>query len=111
MLKTCGLAEVVQQALAPITPQIQTALIYGSIAKQQDNIDSDIDLLIISDSLSYADVFPFLEKATVELARAINPNIYTVADWKRKCAEKNAFVTRISTQKKIYLIGTENDAL
>jgi len=109
ILKTCGLAEILQQALAPVTQQIQTAFIYGSIAKQQETSKSDIDLLIISDTLTYPDIFSLLETAEAQLARKINPNIYTSFDWQQKCISGNAFVSRISTQQKIYLIGKEDD--
>jgi predicted nucleotidyltransferase len=109
VLKTFGLTDVLQQALLPIADKIRLAFIYGSIAKQQDTSKSDIDLMIISDTLTYADIFPLLEKAEAQLARPINPSIYSTSEWKQKRDKGSAFVTRVLAQPKIYLIGKEND--
>ena len=37
---------------------------YGSVAKATDRATSDIDLMIISDSLTYGEVFGALERVT-----------------------------------------------
>jgi predicted nucleotidyltransferase len=52
-----GLAEPLRQALAPLAPRIRAAFVYGSVAKRQDTASSDIDLMIVSDELTYPDVF------------------------------------------------------
>ena len=54
--KTVGLAEPLRQALLPLTRKISAAFVYGSVAKKQDTASSDIDLMVISDKLVYADV-------------------------------------------------------
>ena len=51
VLKTMGLADVLRAALAPLEPQISAAFVYGSVAKQQDTAQSDIDVLIVSSTL------------------------------------------------------------
>lgn len=107
VLKTSGLADVVRQALLPLAGQIESAFIYGSVARQEDTAQSDIDLMIVSATLSYADVFGSLEKATQALGRKINPTLYTPADIAKRIAQDNAFVTRVLQQPKIWLIGNE----
>ncbi len=107
VLKTSGLADVVQQALLPVAEQIDSAFIYGSVARQEDTAQSDIDLMIVSATLGYADVFGALEKATQALGRKINPTLYTPADMAKRVAQDNAFVTRVLQQPKIWLIGNE----
>ena len=77
------------------------------MAKQQDTADSDIDVLIISPDLGYADVFGTLEPATTTLGRKINPTLYTPADVAKRIQSDNAFVTRVWQQPKIWLIGSE----
>ena len=62
VLKTFGLADVLRQALEPIASQIYIAFIYGSIAKQEDKTTSDVDLMLVGDHLTYADIFKLLEK-------------------------------------------------
>src|SRR5215208_6672018 len=57
VLKTVGLAEPLHDALKPMSPSIRAAFVYGSVAKAIDQSASDIDLMIISDGLSYGDDF------------------------------------------------------
>lgn len=109
ILKTFGLADVLRAAIKPLFKQIQIAFIYGSIAKQTDTASSDIDLLIISDHLTYAEVFQVLEKTEVKLGRKINPTFYSLSEWVRKHKESNNFIVQIVKQPKIFLIGTEDE--
>jgi len=110
VLKTMGLADVLRAALAPLAPQIERAFVFGSIAKQQDTAASDVDLLVVSDTLGYGDVFGALESASQTLGRPINPAIYTVADFRARLQGDNAFINRVMQQPKIWLIGQEEPA-
>lgn len=107
VLKTMGLADVLKVALAPLTPQIDLAFVYGSVAKQQDTAHSDIDVMIVSADLGYADVFGALEGAATTLGRKVNPTLYTPAELAKRIGLDNAFVTRVLQQPKIWLIGSE----
>lgn len=107
VLKTVGLADVLRTALAPLTGQIDAAFVYGSVAKQQDTAQSDIDVLIVSTSLGYADVFGALDSAATQLARKVNPTLYTPADIAKRIRDDNAFITKVLDQPKIWLIGNE----
>ena len=109
VLKTFGLADVVREALAPIASQIHIAFIYGSIAKHEDTASSDIDLMLVCDNLTYADLFNLLEEAQVKLGRPIHPTFYSPAEWKRKYQANNNFLTQLIKQPKIFLIGTEDE--
>lgn len=108
VLKTFGLADVLRDALAPFEPQIQAAFVYGSVAKRQDTAHSDIDLMILSDNLGYADLFPILEQVGNQLGRPVNPTIHTPKDFARKAKTGNAFVVRVLEQPKIWLIGEDH---
>jgi len=110
VLKTMGLADVLRAALAPLAPQIAQAFVFGSIAKQQDTAASDVDLLVVSDTLGYGDVFAALEGASQTLGRAINPALYTTADFRARLQGDNAFINRLMQQPKIWLIGLEEPA-
>ena len=78
VLKTVGLAEPLRDALKPLSSAIRAAFVYGSVAKATDQSASDIDLMIISDSLTYGEVFGALERVTRTVGRKINPTVYTV---------------------------------
>ena len=107
--KTVGLAEPLREALAPLASRIFAAFVYGSVAKEQDTAASDIDVMVVSDSVTYADVFAALEPVTATLRRTISPTVYTSRTLAKRIKEGNAFVTRILVQPKVWLIGTEDD--
>lgn len=107
--KTIGLAEPLRVALAPVAQAIQLAFVFGSVAKKADNSDSDIDLLVVSDSLSYADVYPLLEDASRQLGRTVSPSIYTQADLARGRKAGAGFLKRVMAQPKLWVIGEERD--
>ena len=106
--KTFGLAIPIGHALAPLDPQIHAAFIYGSVAKQTDSAASDIDLMILSDALSYADVMSALGVLEGQLGRQINPTIFSLSDWKKRIHQKSAFASRVRAQEKIWIKGDEN---
>jgi len=95
--------------LAPLSGRITAAFVYGSIAKGTDTAASDIDVMIISDDLSYADAFGALQEAEVVLGRPVSPNILAPSEWRRKRAEESHFVEKVASQPKIFILGTEND--
>jgi predicted nucleotidyltransferase len=107
--KTVGLAEPLREALAALAKKISAAFVYGSVAKRQDTAASDIDLMLISDKLSYADVFAVLEDVGTRLGRPVNPTLMTRKDLAKRIADDNSFVTRVLAQPKLWLIGGEHD--
>jgi len=108
--KTFGIADLIRQALKESKLTIQLAFIYGSIAKQTDTADSDIDLMIIGDDLAYSDVMNSLIPVEKQLQRTINPSIYTWEDFKHKQEQGNSFLNRITEQEKIIIIGEDHGA-
>jgi predicted nucleotidyltransferase len=107
--KTFGMAEPLRLALAPLAAQIKCAFVFGSVAKRQDTASSDIDLMVISDSLGYADTFAALEAASTQLGRTVNPTIYTKKELTKRIKQGEAFVTRVLEQSKLWLIGGDDD--
>jgi predicted nucleotidyltransferase len=107
VLKTTGLADALRCALAPLAAQIDLAFIYGSVARQQDSAQSDVDLMVVSASLGYGELFSALESATVALGRKVNPTLYAPLEWAKRIDQDSAFVTRVLQQPKIWLIGNE----
>ena len=108
ILKTFGLAEVLRAALEPVSSDIRAAFVYGSIAKGQDTAMSDIDLMVVSDRLTYADLFTALEDAARRLGRKVSPTVYASKELSRRVKQGNAFVTRLLAQPKLWLIGDES---
>ncbi len=110
MLKTVGLADILRAALLPLSDKIHAAFVYGSVAKGNDTVKSDIDVFIIGDNLAYADLYNLLSTSEAKLGRPVNPSIYSMKELERKLMEKNTFVLRVLEQPKIFLLGS-TDAL
>ena len=107
--KTVGMAEPLRAALAPLAAQIKVAFVYGSIAKQQDTARSDIDLMLVSDTLTYGDTILALQNVSAQLGREVNPNIFTPQDFAKRLREGGSFVSRVMAQPKVWLIGGPDD--
>lgn len=108
VLKTSGLVDVLRSALAPLAAQIDKAFVYGSVAKGKDTAGSDIDLLVISDKVTYADLFAAIEPATNQLKRTVNPTVYSRREVDRRIRDDNAFVKRVLAQPKLWIIGEDS---
>ena len=106
-LKTFALADVLRGALQPVSNEIRAAFVYGSIAKGTDSASSDIDLMVITDTLSYSDLFVALEPATERLSRKVAPTVYSFREFRERVRKENAFVRRVLEQPKVWLIGDE----
>ena len=109
VLKTSGLRDVLREALRSIEREVRAAFVFGSIAKGTDTAASDVDLMVISDGLTYADLFGALGDAADQLGRSVNPRIHTSADLARPLDQHNSLLTKVLDGPKIWLIGGDAD--
>jgi hypothetical protein len=65
--------------------------------------------MILSDSVSYADIFESLQAAESLLGRTINPTLLTIAQWRAKRARPGSFAARVATQPRVFVIGSDRD--
>jgi len=106
--KTVGIVEPLRVALAPLASRIHVAFVFGSVAKGNERGKSDIDLLVVTDTLAYAEIYAALEVAERTLARTINPTVFTRAEWRRKRARNDSFAARIVKQRRLFVIGSDD---
>lgn len=102
--KTFGIAGVLKADLATILPRCEQAFVYGSVAKGDAHAGSDIDVMLVSDDLSYGDVMKLLESSEARLQRTVNPTLYTVAEFNERVDNKNPFLTKVLAQSTIDLL-------
>jgi predicted nucleotidyltransferase len=105
--KTSGLADVVAEALEPLTDRIDVAFIFGSVARGTETQGSDVDLMIIG-SVDFGLVVDALHLAQQQLSRDINPKVFTARDWRNRLQGRDPFLTEVVAGKKLFLIGGEN---
>ena len=108
--KTVGVVEPLRAALERIADDIELAFVFGSVAKGSERAGSDLDLLVVTDELAYADVYTALTAAEQTLGRPINPTVFTRAEWKKKRARHDSFAARITAQPRLFVIGSDDGA-
>ena len=109
VIKTVGVVGPLRRALAPLGKRIAAAFVYGSVAKRTDTTRSDIDVMAISDDVSYPDLFGALEATERVLARRVSPNLMTRAEWRAKRDRRGSFASRVARQPRLFLIGSDDD--
>jgi len=103
--KTLGAEPLLHEALQSLAPDLHAAWIYGSVAKQTDTAQSDIDVMLIGDNLLLGKILELLVPVEAQLGRKINPACYTPEEFQRRRAETDSFVNRVLAQPVIPLIG------
>jgi predicted nucleotidyltransferase len=106
--KTSGLADILRAALEPLFDSVESAFVFGSVAKGEERSASDVDVLVVG-SASFTDVVLALADRQTQLGRDINPVVMTEAEFSSKLAAGEHFVSRIMSEPKIFLKGTEHD--
>ena len=96
---------MLREALAPLAEQLETAFIYGSVAKGTDKAKSDIDVMLVGRNLLLSKVLELLVPLETQLGRKISPTLLTPAEFKRRKAERDSFVNRVLSQATLPLIG------
>jgi len=105
--KTVGLEARIRIALSSIEG-LRTAFIYGSYAKNQENITSDIDLFITGD-IDEDKLVSEIGRIEKELKREVNYSLYSKDDFQKKKKKKDPFIMDVIKNPKIFLIGNEDD--
>lgn len=106
--KTAGLADVLSEALRPLSKKTKVAFIYGSFADNSARAASDVDLMVIG-SGSFRQVVDAISEAQEKLGREINPTVYPVKEWQEKLSSGHHFVVCVARSAKIFIKGNEDD--
>jgi predicted nucleotidyltransferase len=98
-----------REALLPLAPDLQAAWVYGSVAKQTDTAQSDIDVMLVGENLLLSGVLALLVPLEAQLGRKINPTCFTPAEFERRRTEPDSFVNRVLAQPVLPLIGDAHE--
>ena len=109
--KAFGPAERLRETLWSAGDSVDLAILYGSVAKGTDRADSDIDVLLVSDSLSLEDAFRLLSPVETELGRKVNPTLYTRSEFRKRFESGNPFLRRVLAGKHTVLKGDIDDTV
>ena len=108
IVKTSGVADVLQAALVPLAAQIRVAFIYGSVAKLAQRNGSDVDVMVVGEP-TFGEVVSAVGNAQETLAREVNPTVYSPAEFRSKLKAGHHFLTAVIGSEKLFLIGDERE--
>lgn len=109
MKDTNGVAEKIRLLLEKIAG-IQYAFIYGLYARDPENRESDIDVMVVGGPDLY-DMDETLSRAGVELGRSIYITLFTVREFRERVEVKEKHVLEALQGPKIILIGHEEEMI
>lgn len=106
--KTMGVPVALRNLLSPLAKQIEAAFIYGSLARGDAVVESDVDLLVVGDvpALKLAAV---LTQAEGKLRREVNPVVFPREEFRERLRRRDHFLTTVMREPKIFLFGGEDD--
>lgn len=106
--KTSGLAEVLAKALVNLEAKIDVAFVFGSVARGDQQVNSDVDIMLVGD-LSFAEAVQSLHPAQTILQREINPVVYSQEEFSRRVKNNDSFIKEVLAKPKLFIIGEENE--
>jgi predicted nucleotidyltransferase len=106
--KTVGIFHVLRSALEPLADRMTVAFVYGSLARQEEKAESDVDVMIVG-KVTLDEVLAQLGSIEGSLGRAVNPTVYSIAEYRSKFASGNHFLNAVIRGKKVFLIGDEDE--
>jgi predicted nucleotidyltransferase len=107
--KTVGLADVLRAALDPFSDRIVEAYVYGSHARGEERVDSDVDVMIVG-SVSLRELSSPLREAGRLLRRTVNPTLYTAGDYADERKKRGSFVPRVHRGPRLDLLGAGHES-
>ena len=106
--KSVGTHDAIRSALVSLGSEIQIAFVYGSVARQKEQANSDVDLMVLGNA-PFSEVVSALGPAQRMLAREINPTVFPVSEFRSKLAAGSHFLRSVMKEKKFFVLGTEDE--
>ena len=106
--KTVGIFSILQAALQSLSKRIVVAFVYGSVAREEETTQSDIDLMVIGKA-TLDEVLSRLSPVEKSIGRPINPTVYSIAEFKSKIASGNHFLNAVVKGQKVFLVGNDDE--
>jgi predicted nucleotidyltransferase len=106
--KTIGVFHLLRSALDALSKQIVAAFVYGSIAREEETAQSDIDLMVVGNA-TLDEILSRLADVEKRLGRPVNPTVYSIAEFKSKLEDGNHFLSAVLKDKKVFLLGGEDE--
>lgn len=106
-LKTFAVADVLRDALKPVSEGIDVAFVFGSIAAAEHRAESDVDVFVVGGG-SRRDISVALSDAEARLGREVNLSIYDRRRFESAVAGGDPFVVDVLSNPKIWVVGDQH---
>ena len=107
MLKTVGLGDTLRAEIKRLGEQVQTAFIFGSVARGDESRGSDVDVMIVGDIPSRAVASAFLPAKRL-LGRELNVAVYSPMELRKRFRANHPFAREVIKGPKIFLLGDKH---
>lgn len=107
VFKTIGIKGLIKETLEKIKG-VEVAFMYGSFAKNEEQVGSDVDLFIIG-RVDERKLVVEIGRLESLLKREINYTIYSPAEFRKKKQRHDAFIMDVTENPKIFVTGDKND--
>lgn len=104
IIKTVGVAHLIQQKLKPAENKIDHAFVFGSFASGDYGNESDVDLFMVTE-LTGLDVAGLIGDLQNEIGRAINVSHFSPEEFDRRKQNNDHFLSQILKGPKINITG------
>ncbi len=101
-LKTEGVGALIRENLGDLG-NIKKAFIYGSFARGEEKLKSDIDLMIIGEA-DQEKLSLLVRKLEARISREINYVVFTEKEFKERKERNDSFIMNILKEKRIEII-------
>lgn len=103
-LKTSGISREIKENLHKLG-KIESAFIYGSYARGEETLKSDIDLMIIG-NVNQEELSLLIKKLESKLSREINYTVFSKEEFEKRKLKKGGdpFIKNVMKERKIRII-------
>ncbi|MGH9897294.1 MAG: nucleotidyltransferase domain-containing protein [Pyrinomonadaceae bacterium] len=108
IIQTLGVVEQLKELLETYDEHIQSAFVYGSVARTEEHALSDVDLIVIG-SVGLLELSHILRELERKLLREFNTKCYSPQEFQQKVHSQNHFVLSVLKKKKIFVKGEKDD--
>lgn len=106
--KTVGMIPALTAALRPFGDRIELAVLYGSVAREEEHASSDVDLMIVG-TLKQIDLLPVLRKLEARFRREVNVTLFSSREFRGKLTQGDHFLHSVLKGKTIFLKGSMHE--
>lgn len=106
VVKTSGLVDILRAAIDK--EGVKMAFVFGSIAGNQADAGSDVDLMVIGD-VRLRILSGWLTGIQEKIQREINPHVLSEEEFARKKQSKEHFLINVLSSPKLFIKGTEDE--